>query len=165
MNKRVLRSGKTHIVSDLYLFVLFGMLAVFSMLIVILGARVYRNVVTTTEQNNEIRSSVLYLTNKVRSADQLNSVDAITLDGISVLELSNIYEDNSYHLLIYYYDGSIRELLSENMNEFDPSQGDPITSANSFYIEKNGSLLYFAVTADDGSIYDTHILLQSGQTR
>ncbi len=165
MNRKTIRMQKHHSVGDLYLFVLFGMLAIFSLMIVILGARVYHNVVSVTEQNNQVRSSVLYLTNKVRSSDQTGSIDVTEYNGISVLQLSNIYETANYSLLIYYSDGAIRELLTDTPDTFDPSQGDIITSASGFSASVSDNLLSFSVISEDGNVYDMHIALQSSQTR
>lgn len=161
MNNAQPYKKRRHSVSDLYLFAVFGIFAVFSLLIVILGAKVFQRVSVTTDMNNEVRSSLFYIVNKVRSADQTNNIKIEEKNGFSLLILGGA--ENEYETYIYYYDGSIRELMNKKNTVFDPNLGDSIVKIKNFMVEKNGNLMILSVTASDDKTYDMHIYLQSRQ--
>lgn len=163
MNDSGYLKKRRHSVSDLYLFAIFGIFVVFSLLIVVLGVKVFQGVASATDINNEVRSSLFYVANKIRSADQTDGIRIEIKNGILVLILEGDYTEGDYETVIYYHNGSIRELLNKKDSEFDPDLGDSIIKTNGFIIEKNGNLMFLSITASDAQTYSMHIRLQSRQ--
>lgn len=49
---------------------LYGLFALLSLLLVLIGAQVYRSIVRQTEARSDTRASLSYVANKIRSAEE-----------------------------------------------------------------------------------------------
>lgn len=137
--------------NGLLMFLIYGMFALFSLLLVVIGARIYRNIVATGEENTAIRSSFSYISNKIRMSS--GTSDTIRLeqrDGIPVLVLTQSYEETDYETLIYYYDGALLEYYGTSGQPFAPESGEKISDIQEFLMEEPspGQLLFSTVDAD-----------------
>ena len=90
------------------LFLVFVLSALFS---VLMGSRVYENIIKRSDANFSGTTAISYIANKIRQGDRENSVDIIEVDGTSVLQLKQQVGEEKYHTWIYWKDGSIRELF------------------------------------------------------
>ena len=66
------------------LFLVFVLCALFS---VLMGSRVYENIIKRSDANFSGTTAISYIANKIRQGDRENSVDIIEVDGTSVLQL------------------------------------------------------------------------------
>ena len=85
--------------------------SVLSLMLVLSGAGVYKNTVENTRYNNQVRATLSYVSNKVRSADS-STIRIEQRNNISVLLFTESIEDTVYETMIYVYDGSLREMFS-----------------------------------------------------
>ena len=92
------------------LFLVFVLCALFS---VLMGSRVYENIIKRSDANFSGTTAISYIANKIRQGDRENSVDIIEVDGTSVLQLKQQVGEEKYHTWIYWKDGSIRELFTD----------------------------------------------------
>ena len=111
----------SHAVSGLFVFLLLGVFAVFSTVMVLLGVKAYRGAVERCEG-----------TVGAPGAEQSVTVNTLTL--------RNDYGEE-YVTRIYVYDGSLREWFSRASEPFRPDQGEAVCPADEMTAEKNGSLL------------------------
>ena len=76
--------NRKHTADTLFVVLLYGLFALLSLLLILIGARVYKRTVEHTEARGDVRASLSYVANKVRAADR---VSLETRDGLSVLVL------------------------------------------------------------------------------
>lgn len=127
-------------VNGLLVFLIYGMFAVFSLLLVVIGAKVYRDVTVTGEENAQVRAMFSYVSNKVRmNPGGEGNVYLEERDGIPVLVLREISEGTAYETLIYCSDGVLRELYGAAGQEFYPESGEKITEVKDFSMEAAGN--------------------------
>lgn len=123
--------------NGLLIFLIYGMFALFSLLLVVVGARVYRKVAATGEENTTVRTSFSYLANKLRlEADTKESIRLEEREGISVLTISGSGQTEEYETLIYYYDGMLWEYFGAAGQMFRPGTGEKLIEAADFAIEE-----------------------------
>ena len=138
----------------------YGIFALFSLMLVVTGARVYRNIVNTGNENTKMRSSFSYVVNKVRmSARSAGTVRMEERDGVDVLVLESLAE--GYETRIYYYDGALREAYQASDQDFIPEMGEEIMELPKFYIEETqkGQLVLNAVDGE-GNQYSLHLHIE-----
>ncbi len=121
------------------------------LLLIIFGAQVYRDAVTSQDQNDQTRALRSYLITCSRSA----GADDITLkDGAAGTE-GQIFvirdSGTDYGLQIYLHDGQLVENYGRLDAAPDPDAAQPIASTSVFSVEplSEGT---FAVTTDAGRI-------------
>ncbi|MDO5518958.1 MAG: DUF4860 domain-containing protein [bacterium] len=131
-----------------------GALAVFSLVLANVGVRVYKNIVTENADNYKLRTSLAYVTTKVRQMDQEGKVYIEKREGIDVLVMEQVIDHVEYETLIYYYAGSLYEVFHEKENEFylsDGAYGYQIMEINVFSMqEKSRNLLIFTAKDSKG---------------
>lgn len=107
---------KHFIVDVLFVLALFGLFAVSALILVTIGANVYKRTVDDMSANYETRTSVSYIAEKIRQNDTLSLSSE---DGISITELSRepallLEQDingEAFYTYLYYYDGYLKELF------------------------------------------------------
>ncbi len=141
-------------INGLLIFLVYGMFALFSLFLVVIGARVYRDVVTCGKRNTAVRSSFVYLANKIRM--ESGSSDSIYLEernDLNVLVLKSA--ESEYETLIYFYDGMLREYVGQQNGDFEPKAGEKILDVESFEMEELASgLLNLTMTDEEGTRYE-----------
>ncbi len=141
-----------------FVLAVFGLFAVCSLFVVLFGANVYHKIVSDLDANNEVRTSISYVSNKVRSADA-GDVAVRTVDGRQVLVISRKYSGKEYSTYIYQYRGSLYELFTDAENQPVPGDGDKITALSGFSASKNGDRLTVSVTGQDSRTASAELVL------
>ena len=86
---------KSHAMEIVFPFLLFGLFAVMSLFLVLIGSDIYTKIVKNADNNSKIRTSVSYLANKIRAYDSEEyEVYADSLSGVEVL----VFEEEVYGL-------------------------------------------------------------------
>ena len=111
----------SHAVSGLFVFLLLGIFAVFSTVMVLLGVKAYRSAVERTEAHNNARISSAYIRSMLRADDEKGVFSIEHCEGIvaeeageksvtvEALSLLNNYDGEEYITRIYTYGGFLRE--------------------------------------------------------
>lgn len=148
-------SERRHAVASVFIFVLLAAFAVFSTLLVLLGARAYAGIVARSEQGSSQRILVNYPLSKVRAGALRGAVSVEEEQGIPMLVLRQQIDDATYETRIYCYEGSLRELFfsPEEDGGFYPEDGQELAAADLFRPTLEGDTLTFEVGARDGQIY------------
>ncbi len=145
-------SAPRHSVSGLFVFLLLGMFAVFSTVMVLLGARAYRNIASAQEQHNNDRIAPAYLRSMIRATDERDAYLIESLGNGDVLTIRQDYDGEQVDTYIYCYDGYLREyvITLDPDLEFEPENGETICPMDRifFEIESKSSLMH--VRLDQG---------------
>lgn len=158
MNRQKLSS---HAISGLFVFLLLGIFAVFSTVMVLLGVKAYRSAVERTEAHNRARISSAYIRSMLRADDEAEVFAVETCEGlvaegdgekpvsVETLTLLNNYDGEEYVTRIYVWGGMLREWFTHAEEPFHPDQGEIVCPAEELTAEYSGSLLTVHVTAGD----------------
>lgn len=122
-----LRAGKS--ISSFFCTALFLLFVFCMMFVMITGANAYRNIVDRGEQSFYGRTGVSYIANKVRQFDMKDTVSIKNMNGRQILELRQALGDKSYHTLIYWMDGEIKELYKAVDDELPLDAGIGVVKA------------------------------------
>ena len=150
-----------HSIDGIFTFTLISIFAVLALFIVVVGTKVYKNIVQTSQINNEVRSSLSYVSNKVRSNDSEGSVKVDIMDGIDVLRIEHEYDKELYETVIYFYQGAIYEYFGSSSMEFSPDYGEKIIEVSDFSIRQEENILYFEMTDKNGSHHEIHVAIRT----
>ena len=140
------RNNTQHSMQGVFIFVLLGLFALMSTLMVLLGAQMYRSTVEHSEYNNSSRILGAYVRSMVRSMDRADAVKVEDLDGVKALSFQETYDDEVYVTWIYQYEGKLYEQFTDLTDDFSPARGTEICPANSFTPSISGGLLTLNMT-------------------
>lgn len=140
------------------LFLVFVMCALFT---VLAGGKVYENINRRMADNYTGSVALQYIANKVRQNDEEGMVALKEIDGTQVLELTQDLEGDTYVSLIYYLDGSIRELFTFPDSGLGLEDGIKIIECGGLSFAADGRLLTVE-TAGGGGGHLT-LSLRSGE--
>lgn len=150
-------------ISQAFVFLLLGVFAVFSTLMVLLGAQLYREIVDQTEIHNARRVLYSYVFNAVRANDGENLIRTEEIDGVDVLVFDWTADDEHYETKVYCYDGKLRELFSDADQAFEPGYGEVICDAQCFQPELENGMLKIYIEDAQGRGRMLHMALNCVQ--
>lgn len=135
-----------HSMQGAFIFVLLGLFALMSTLMVLLGAQMYRATVDHSQQNNQNRVLSAYVRSMVRAQDSEGTIDIESLDGTPVLCMREGEGDDAFITRLYQHEGKLYELFTRARNEFALGDGTPICDAGSFDATLENQLLTVKMT-------------------
>lgn len=162
MNKKT--GSRSHVISQAFVFLLLGVFAVFSTLMVLLGAQLYRGIVDQTELHNARRVLYSYVNNAVRGNDGEKCIRTESIGGVDVLVFDWFVDDEHYETKVYCHEGGLRELFSDAGQAFEPGYGEVICGAQAFRPELvDGTLLKIYIEDAEGRARTLHMALNCAQ--
>lgn len=150
-----------HSVDVVFAVTLFALFAVLSLMLVLIGVRSYSGAVERSAAAAQTRAQVLYLSNKVRSADQAGGVAVRQENGICVLSLAEETDGEPYETLIYCHDGKLMEQLAAKGDSFEPGNGQEIAEAASFQASLSQSGRLLIQVGSGGTVRSFELALRS----
>ena len=152
-------------VAGVFVFLLLGVFAVMSVLMVMLGAQLYHATVSQTEQSATERVMTSYVRTMLRGMDEKGvvSVETLETDGQSVpaLVFHETYDDTEYVTQLYLWDGSLRELFTEAEYDFAPEDGEVILPLKRFAPSMDGQLVRVSLADEEGHEALVQVALRS----
>ena len=149
MNRRFV-GEHGHAIAGVFVFLLLGVFAVFSTMLVLVGAQAYRATTERTESHSLDRTLYTYMLNTLRGDDASGVVSLRNENGIDMVAISYDYGMEIMEKRVYCYDGYLRESLTSTAYEFDPAAGEQICEATDFRAEMSGDLISIELTGPDG---------------
>ncbi len=156
---------KKHSIDVLFMFVLFAVFAILSVLIIFIGSGVYSRITENKVINEQTRTTLSYIANKVRETDGIENIYITEKEGSQVLVLKAEYEDYAADTWIYEYDSKLMEMTVDSGDEFELRFGDVLldTDGVEFYIDEEEKLLKVSIFDKNAkeskvSIYLEHII-------
>ena len=153
---------RKHSVTDfLFTLTLFCVFALSALMVVIIGANVYRSTVASMSENYSTRTAVAYVGEKIREFDRTTAgapaAKLCVFPGEKELPALSLYRqsDTAQILLyIYYYDGALRELATTDAYApgLSPADGQPVAELTSAAFEQlENDLFSFEAVGKNGS--------------
>ena len=138
---------KKHSIDVLFMFVLFAVFAILSVLIIFIGSGVYSRITENKEINEQTRTALSYISNKVRETNGEDNVYLMEKNGKQVLVLRQEYEDYSVDTWVYEYNSKLMEMTVDSGDEFELKFGDVLLDINGldFCIDEENRLLSVSV--------------------
>lgn len=143
---------------------IFCLFTISSLFLVLIGANVYQGVSRKMSDNNQIRATLSYVANKIRTGDEAGSVITETRGDVDALIITAVYDGDAYHTYLYWYDGALKEQFLGSEEEFLPENGDEITPIPSFSIEQQGQAVTISAAADNGRAQSLTVALRTEVT-
>ena len=157
------RTTVQHGMQGVFVFVLLGLFAVMSTLMVLLGAQMYRNAVEHATRNNEDRVLGAYVRSMVRGMDSADSLKIENYDGVTALAMYDESYGDTYVTWLYCYDDHMYEQFTSRSDDFEPQRGIAICPAASFEPEFSGSLLTMRMVDGAGEPCTVQVALRCAQ--
>lgn len=153
-----MKKNQNHVIDILFTLTLFGVFAASSLLVVILGAKVYENISHSMTRNFTSRTAVSYVCEKMRQRDVIGAVEITDVDGIPAVSLIRQYDLDFVRTYIYCDDGYLKELNVNGMATPDKSAGQNIMELSDFNISQIGENMYYITVEDvDGTRSDAYL--------
>ena len=145
-------------IDTVFVLALITLFAATAFMLVLIGAKQYRYVTDSMNENYEDRTVSSYLTEKIRQNDTKDSISIVTLEGTTALSLVTTEDDFRYITYIYFYEGVLRELVVTENSVFTLSSGQEIMELQAFSPELvNNSLLRITVKDTRGDSQDLYL--------
>lgn len=156
---------KRFIVDVLFVLALFGLFAVSALMLVTVGADVYKQTVDDMSTNYETRVSVSYIAEKIRQNDGSISIDYLGETPAIVIEQE--YNEEFYSTYLYYHDGCLKELLVRKgsyIGDNNLAAGQEIMKLSAFHADLLWeNLLKIKLTTADGEQQELLLHLHTSQ--
>ena len=145
-------------IDTVFVLALITLFAATAFMLVLIGAKQYRYVTDTMNENYEDRTVSSYLTEKIRQNDSADAISIVNLEGATALSLVANEDGFEYITYIYFYEGALRELVVTGNSVFTLSSGQAIMELQSFTPELvDDSLLRITVKDTHGDSMDLYL--------
>ena len=135
----------THAISGVFVFLLLGIFAVFSTIMVLMSAKAYKGMVDESALHNSIRVASSYIRTMLRSDDETGVLKIEEVEGVQTITMENDWED-IYVTRLYVYDGKLREWFAMAEIPFQPQNGETVCDLDSMQAEIKDGILKVVVT-------------------
>ena len=159
---------KVHI-EKVFIFLLFTIFAGAVVIVLSLGANIYKSLVERDNAAYEKHLGTGYIAAKIHGNDRK---DAIAIggfvnekqdDGIKTLHIYEKIEGEWYDTRIYYYDGAIREVFTFRENEIAPEDGTEVIPAKDMELSVEGAKISISITDTHGYTDKIVVEMRSGK--
>ena len=105
------QARQRHVIDLIFPIALFFVFAVSSFSVLILAADIYASTTDRLSTNDENRTALSYISEKIRQNDSNGAIDTVSVDGTDCLAFSAVYNGTPCTTYIYVYDGILKELF------------------------------------------------------
>ena len=146
----------------MFVITLFFLYTICTMLLSMMVADTYRKGADRSERNYNMRTSVLYLTEKVRQTDAAEGISVRQTSQGDALVLGMSAEGERYETWIYVEDGYLCEVLLSKGADIAPGIGQKIMPLSSLNLQLGQEgLLQICVTDQTGETYTGKVLREA----
>ena len=151
-----LRSSKprSHSMDFLFSIALFFVFAATALVVLLLSANVYEQIVHRSTHTFEQNTALAYLTEKIHQNDHgsNSSIELTQFDGCEALAISQTFNDTMYTTYIYEFEGQLKELFIQNGVQATAQAGTTILTLHHLEMKAiDDDLLQFTCYCEDGS--------------
>ena len=112
-----------HMIDILFVLSLFCVFAFSSVVLILFGADIYKKTVSSMDSNYASRTSVAYLTEKIRQSDTYDAISIDCSSGSEKLLMTREIDGQTYATSLYEYDGYLCELFARTDIELPADAG------------------------------------------
>ena len=156
-----MRVKKKNQLSGVLVLLVFAVFGVSVLLVLLTGADVVRTLSERDQESYDRRTTMQYITTRVRQADEAGMVSVRRMEDRDVLVLSQDIEDIRYETLVYAYDGALRELFVEAEFGMELEFGEVILPLEDLCFEDEGTHIRAELTFADGNRQGMILALRS----
>ena len=163
-------------IQNVFIFLLLAIFAVCAIFLTAMSARIYRDTVHASEENNTARIIDAVLRGAVQSEDTGSvfvmeegaatetDADGVTthVAGIPVLVFRNDYDGEIYLRRLYCVNGWLWESFTAEEYGFEEEMGESLIEVRSFEPEVNGNLLTARIVTPEGKRENVSVYLWAG---
>lgn len=106
-----LPSRNRHVIDLVFPIALFFVFAVSALSVLILAADLYASTTDQLRVNDENRTALSYIAEKMRQNDVSDGIRVTSIDGVDCLAMSAVYNEVPCTTYIYEYEGMLKELF------------------------------------------------------
>jgi len=114
---------KSRSIDTIFVLIVFSIFAFSVLMVLMLGASVYRNINDISRDGQDERMVLSYVRTKIKNNDIAGSVHVDDFGGVPALFIDERIGDTDFVTVIYNYNGWLYELFSETSLEFSPGNG------------------------------------------
>lgn len=105
-------ANKRHLIDILFVLSLFCIFAFSSIALIMFGSQIYKNTLKNMDYNFNSRTCSSYLTEKIRQADEADSIEILQTESQTILMLHTQIDNLEYVTALYEYDHHLYELFA-----------------------------------------------------
>lgn len=154
--------GTKHSIENLMALMLFGVFAVSILGVLLLGANGYHRLTERDQNAYHIRTCAQYIMTRVRQADHAGGVTVEQFGGGDCLRFTEEVDGVQYTTRVYCYEGTLRELLTQEGTTLSPESGEAVLKAQHLSVTLTDGLLTATVCGEDGES-SFQLSLRSGE--
>ena len=146
-----------HVIDLIFPIALLFVFAVSAFSVLILAADIYASTSGRLSANEENRTALSYISEKVRQNDFNGAIGTVTIDDTDCLTLSAVYNGTPCTTYIYVYDGVLKELFINDGIDVSLKNGRDIIPISSLTIEQLEDHIYLFTAVDSAGAEDSVI--------
>ena len=152
-----------HIIDILFVLTLFGLFALSAIFLISVGANVYSKTVDHMDENFDTRTSLAYITEKIRQSDGEDAVSVGKLEDKDAIIITTHGSDSDYYTFLYQHDGYLKELMVRKDITLGPEAGQNILQVSDFSVTPiNDKLMKCHISINAEQSFDLLISVHSG---
>lgn len=145
-----LSKKKSTSIDIIFVMTLFAIFTILSSLVIVIGINVYKNISDNQKDNNQIRTTLTYIVNKVRANDEEAKIYIENKDNVDVLVFESDMDGTAIQNLIFFHNGELKEATIAKGDDFDLTFGDVVIKTKEFKFDINDNRLNINVKDKDG---------------
>lgn len=138
-------------ITDVLALAVFAVFGLCVLLVLLSGAKVYRQLINRGETGFNQRTAAQYVTMRVRQAESVSVAD---FEGCEALVIPEMVDGEVYLTQVYCYDGYLCELFCAENAALSPGDGEKILPADTLEAAIEGELLTVEI---DGRMLYLHL--------
>lgn len=141
-----------HIIDLIFPISLFFVFAVSALSVLILAGNVYASTTSQLRINDENRTALSYIAEKIRQNDINGTITVTSIDGTDCLAIPAVYNGVPCTTYIYEYEGTLKELFINDEIPVSLKSGRDIMELTSLSIERlEDHIFYFTAVDSEGT--------------
>lgn len=150
-------------VVGIFAMALFGLFAASVLMVLMLGAKSYQGLVTTTKESYEERICLQYIATKVSHYSGDGAVSVTQFGDGGALVLKETLDGWDYVTYLYLHDGQVKELFCEADVELGPDAGFAIMDVEGLTIGLSQENLLYLTCTGSGGTAELYLEIQDGE--
>lgn len=134
-----------------------------SLMTVVLGSNTYKGIKEDMDSNFEFRTTLSYISTKVRQSDEIDSIQIVEKDGIDALVLEKVDNGEILQTWIYEYQGFLYEVYIEKDTPFLLEEGLAMIPSYGLSFDLTGNLLRIQTEDHRGNPHSLSLSFRTSQ--
>lgn len=162
MKRRTIGMNVGQSIAGFFVFMLIVLFCCLSMVLIALGTQAYHSISIETQDNLQVRTSLNYVMNRIRSMDELENIRIESFASGDAIIFVQQYDDEQYELRIFCTDGELREQFTSADVAFDPEDGVRLADLERMNVRwMADALLELEFTYADQDTHTIHAAIKS----